>query len=307
MSGGYCHPDYVNGLREFGDPIRLTRSGGSVLSRIIPNSQLRDAMGGYPLFCCANWNAIGQDLAVLSEDHVSIVLVTEPFTSPDESFLKGHFDFASLYAMHYIADLEKPSNEVISKHHRYYIRLASKTIDVEIHEQPTNLLEDWQTFFQYTISKNSLSGIKTYSKNSFETHLSMPGTSLFVAHFENTAVGMLLCFQHADYAYLHLVGVSPLGFEKGASYAMYSSAMEYFRKRARWLSFGGTVYDIRGNLRNGLDKFKAGWTNDVLPSYLCGKILQPDAYQSLSSGIDTDYFPAYRSGELSKRSQPTEG
>lgn len=122
-------------------------------------------------------------------------------------------------------------NEVVSKHHRYYTRLAAKRIKVEIVERPTGLLDEWCAFFQYTVSNHSLSGIRAFSRRTFDIHLSLPGSFMFSARVGDEIVGMLLCFQHQEYAYLHLVGVSPLGYEKGASYALYSSAMEFFRHR----------------------------------------------------------------------------
>jgi hypothetical protein len=53
-----------------------------------------------------------------------------------------------------------------------------------------------------------------------------------------------------------------------------------------------------------LRQFKAGWATGTRQTFLCGRILQPDAYDSLSAervAGKTTYFPAYREGEFVPR------
>lgn len=87
MSRGFFHLDYTKGFMEFGDPMELVHSKGAVLSRAIPDTPYRDCMGPYPIFCCRDWGGLTEDLSVIARDHVSIVLVTDPFTNPGEAAL----------------------------------------------------------------------------------------------------------------------------------------------------------------------------------------------------------------------------
>jgi hypothetical protein len=52
---------------------------------------------------------------------------------------------------------------------------------------------------------------------------------------------------------------------------------------------------VEDDPRDGLASFKRGFANRSEPFFLCGKVLDADAYASLSAGrAETQYFPAYR-------------
>ena len=59
---GYAHPAYAWSLQEFGCPRELPRCGGWVLERQVPGTSERDATGCYPLFACADWGRLREDL-----------------------------------------------------------------------------------------------------------------------------------------------------------------------------------------------------------------------------------------------------
>src|SRR5271169_6676102 len=102
---GYLHPEYVRSLFEFGEPLSLERSGGWLLKRLI-DGVATDAMGPYPLFACADWNALEPDFARISGSVVSVIVVTDPFGQYDEALLRNCFpDLMIPFKKHFINDL----------------------------------------------------------------------------------------------------------------------------------------------------------------------------------------------------------
>jgi hypothetical protein len=70
----------------------------------------------------------------------------------------------------------------------------------------------------------------------------------------------------------------------------------------RWIDAGG-VPGLAERATN-LAAFKQGWTNTTRQTYLCGKMLDPEAYRALSAAAgnpETSYFPAYRWGEFGRQ------
>src|SRR3954454_7355488 len=88
---GYLHPNYAHSLAEFGQPVALPASGGCVLERNIPDSDLRDAMGCYPLFCCLDWTGLKDDFAMLAGRLVSVAAVIDPFAPVNGNDLSRWF------------------------------------------------------------------------------------------------------------------------------------------------------------------------------------------------------------------------
>src|SRR5215471_9050975 len=76
---GYSHPLYAQSLAQFGQPTHLSESGGWLLTRPIGATALSDAIGPYPLFCCANWMALESDLNKLAGGLVTVSVVLDPF------------------------------------------------------------------------------------------------------------------------------------------------------------------------------------------------------------------------------------
>ena len=80
------------------------------MERNIPNSDLIDAMGLYPMFFCRNWDGLGQDLKEQESNWIKIVLVTEPFAPLEIQQLNSLFDHAIPFKTHYLANFEKDLN-----------------------------------------------------------------------------------------------------------------------------------------------------------------------------------------------------
>jgi hypothetical protein len=85
-----------------------------------------------------------------------------------------------------------------------------------------------------------------------------------------------------------------------ASFALFWSAIHYFKDRVEWLNLGAGA-GLKDNSADGLTRFKAGWSTGTRTAYFCGKILDGEKYAELvrAQGIgSTSYFPAYRQGEF---------
>ncbi len=85
-----------------------------------------------------------------------------------------------------------------------------------------------------------------------------------------------------------------------ASYALYAFAIEQLRSEVRWLALGSSPGNSDDDASDGLGRFKQGWATETRQAYLCGKVLEPKAYNRLAgeAHAETRYFPAYRRGEF---------
>jgi hypothetical protein len=305
-AAGYAHPAYAASLSEFGRPIELPSAGGWLLERPIPGSGGgRDAMGPYPLFCCASWSGLASDLDALAGELVSVVLVADPFGGRDEAVLARAFDSVKPFKGHFVVDLTQTGIGALSKHHRYYTRRALTEVEVEVAGEPLAHLDDWLALYRGLAERHGIEGLRAFSRRSFAEQLQVPGIVLLRAVRQGATVGMHLWFEDRTgegVAYSHLAATNAEGYEHGASYALHWAAIEHFRDSVRWLDLGAGAGTADAS--EGLAGFKAGWATETRPAYLCARVLSPDRYADLcrsrgGPAADSVYFPAYRAGEYS--------
>lgn len=296
------HPDYAASLREFGKPRLLPRSGSWILERSIGDLGYKDAMGCYPIFCCLNWDGLRADLDELSDELVSISMVVDPFGPCTEEALRACFeDKVVRFKQHFVADLRRPTADIVSHHHHYYAKRALKTVRVERCDDPSKFLNEWIGLYGNLIARHNLSGIKAFSRSAFTAQLSVPGIVVFRAVHGLETVGAHLWYVQGDIVYSHLAATNRQGYELGAAYALYITALETFSKHAHWINFGSGA-GVNPDESDGLARFKKGWSTETLPTYFCGRIFNREKYnQALLARAeqDNDYFPAYRRGEFS--------
>ena len=297
---GYLHPDYAESLRDFGRPRALPHSGGYVLERAIPGTVDRDAMGCYPLFCCANWEALGDDLRDL-HDLVSVVCVVDPFSPCDRATLAGWFDVVIDFKTHFVTELTQPVEAIVSPSHQATVRQVLRRINVEVCAEPAKHLDEWSILFNYLIQRRHITGIRAFSPAAFAHQLALPGMVMFRAtSLDGQTIGMDLWYVQGDVAYGHLAAFSPRGYELRASYGTKWHVLRYFDGKVRWLDLAGAS-GINPRSDDGLSVFKRGWATGTRMARLCGKILDRPRYERLCAarGVgDTRYFPAYREGEF---------
>lgn len=299
--GGYRHPAYVAALAEFGTPLALARSGGTLLVRPIPGTDDQDAIGAYPLFACDDWGALAADLAALEEDLVSVALVADPFGAWTVEQLDAAFpDRRIAFKEHHVVDLREGDPVArATKHHRQYARRGLRGVRVERVAEPSSLLDEWAGLYAELVVRHGITGISEFGRASFAAQLAVPGIVAFRASAleDDALAGAALWFVDGDVAYWHLAAYSESGYRLDASYALLATALQHFAQPggARWASLGaGAGVDSAGA---GLDRFKAGWATDTRTAHFCGRILHPERYAALAprSG-EAAFFPAYRAG-----------
>jgi hypothetical protein len=295
MDAGYFNPQYCASLREFGEPVHLQSCDGWVLERSIPGSELRDAMGPYPLFCCRDWTKLKSDLDGNPRKWVSFCCVPDPFGGYSQTALEQSFDKVVRFKNHLIVDYNSPLQ--ISQHHRYYAKRALKQWRVELCPHPEEFLDAWLSLYKNLIEVHRLEGIKAFSRAAFEAHLKIPGLVAFRAEHEGEIGGMHLWYVQNGIAYSHLAASSATGYKHSAPYALYSAAIEHFAGKVKCIDLGAGSGTEDPN--DGLTLFKRGWSNAVEPVFFCARILDAAAYDELTgkpSVLPGNYFPAYRKG-----------
>ncbi len=300
---GYLHPLYAQSLDEFGTPRLLWESGGWILERQIPASPYNDAMGCYPLFTCRDWSRLHVDLESLGESLVCLSVVTDPFGEYDPAYLKDCFrDIAVPFKEHFVVDLTRSPETFVHPHHRRNLRKALNLVQVEECAQLETCLKDWTTLYTELEARHHITGIAAFSKESFAGQWRVPGLIAFRAVLDGGTVGMLMWYRQGNRAYYHLGAHSALGYETGASFALFDYSLDYFaRQGLEWLDLGAGA-GTKADMKSGLNRFKRGWATGTRTAYFCGRILDPERYaaETKRSGQTSScgYFPAYRKGEF---------
>lgn len=304
LRAGYLSESYARAFGDHAVARYLPRSGGWMLERRVetgrPHAELLDAMGAYPLFCCSNWSALGGDLAELGARWVSVVLVTDPFAGTRESELEKTFDLVVPFKSHFVADLSLPISDFVSVRRLRQARKALASLEVEVHRglpvEPT-LSECWNLYADL-LRRRGVTGIRAFSRTTFECMARVPGAVFLVARAAGRAVGMHFEYAVDGIVYGHLAAYDAEGYRRGAAAALHLAEIEHFLPLARWIDWGGTP-GLASDLDHGLATFKRGFSSHERPTYLCGKILDEPTYRTLCADREpTSYFPAYREGEL---------
>jgi hypothetical protein len=296
---GYADKLYAASFAEFGTLRELPLCRGWLLERPISGSPHRDALGCYPLFSCLDWSRLKEDVAALGTDLVTLALVANPMGDASRSSLERCFDLVRPFKDHFVADLARPLDRLVSSHHRRYARRALRDLEIERCDDPCSHLDEWNELYDGLRRKHSLSGIRAFSRDAFHQQLLVPGLVMFRASRHGKTAGLHLWLQQADVAYGHLGVTNDLGLRYAAAYGLYWFAFEWFSTRAAWLHLGGSAGADRIE-DDGLAAFKRGWASETRTAYFCGRCFDTDRYKEITKarGLETvDFFPAYRSGE----------
>jgi hypothetical protein len=301
VSEGYAHPDYAASLAAFGTPRRLPGCGGSILVRPIPGGAERDAMGCYPLFACADWRRLGEDLEALAGELITFAAVPDPFAPVDEAWLRRVFrDRVVPFKEHFVADLSGAGRDGVSRHHRYYAQRALEKVEVEEAADPASHLDEWEALYGALRARHGLGGIKAFSRAAFEAQLRLPGLVMLRARHAGETVAAHLWFVQGDIVTSHLAAANERGYALMAAYAIYWRTFDLFEGRASAIDFGAGA-GLGDDDADGLARFKRGWTKTTRTAWFCGRVLDRERYARIlrERGLeDGRYFPAYRAGEF---------
>ena len=294
---GYAGEEYARSLTQIGEALPLTKSGGWILTRGLNGERDRDATGCYPLFSCKEWSRLDDDLQNLPNDIVAVSLVADPAADVTMASLEKAFpDVCYHYKDHFFADLTRPLTSFVSEHHQRNAKRSSKTLRIEMLANPVEYLSNWIGFYDQLIARHQITGQAAFSSFSFEKQLQVPGIRAFAAWKGEEMVGMILWMVTAETAYYHLASYSDLGYETKASFALFWHCLEVFAAEGiSRAAFGGGAGTVKSS--EGLNRFKAGWSCEVRPAFLCGRILNRPRYLEIvtrSGQNASSYFPAYR-------------
>ena len=299
MGDGYLHADYAGSFSESGRPRHLPSSDGWLIERDIPDTAWRDAMGCYPLFCCANWRTLADDINASAGELVSLVLVADPLADCDPGTLRSSFDLVRPLKEHFVVETGRPIDDIVSRSHRSHATRALRTVTVERCLTPLAYLEEWNQLFGALAVRHSITDMRRFSRTAFARQLAGLGLVMFRASVDGRTVGFDLWFEQGDSAQAHLAAFDATGYDTHASYATKWSAISYFNDRVRWINLGGGTTE-RGD--DNLGRFKRGWATGTRTAWLCGRMFRPDvcadilAMKAIEDG--GAYFPPYRSGEF---------
>jgi hypothetical protein len=299
-ASGYAHADYAASLASFGTPRHLSRCDGWILERQIPGTPYRDAIGPYPLFSCRDWSLLAQDLDEIGTDLVSLMVVPAPFDGYSRPLLEGCFTQVRPFKSHYVTDLTQPIDKIIKKSHKGTVARAVKKVEVSCCADPVAQLAKWNELFDVLIKRHDITGIRAFSPEAFAKQLAIPGMVMFDARANGETVGLDLWYLQGNVAYGHLVAFSERGYALRASYATKWFMLNYFVGKARWVDLGGGP-GANAQGTDGLSIFKQGWSTGTVPVPVCCRVFNQAVYDELTiaRGAQTsDYFPAYRAGEL---------
>ena len=167
-------------------------------------------------------------------------------------------------------------------------------------KNPLDVLDDWEKLYSALIKRHEIQGIARFTKSAFIKQFSVPGIVVMKANYSGTPVGMVIWYTDNDKGYYHLSAYNDLGYEHKASFALFWHAMEYFSGQIDWLDLGAGP-GLSSDGKDGLSRFKRGWSTETRTVFFCGRILNADRYTEIirSKMIpDTNYFPSYRIGEF---------
>jgi hypothetical protein len=296
-STGYAHPGYAASLREFGTPIELSGSSGWLLTRRV--DETADDATCYPYLVCTNWGALASDLEQLADTAVSIAVVPDPFGAFSLEQLQQAFpDRVSPFKDHHVADLTQSVDRIVSRHHRKAAERALRTIDVEFVHRPVDYLDDWMHLWTGAVTRFGMTGMRAFSRPSFERQLDLPGAWMSLARHEGTLVAAHVQMVHRGVVHAHVAAAGETANRLGAAYALYLREIEFFRERgdAEWIDWGGGAGTA--GTSSGLTEFKQGWSTGTRVVYFCGRINDRRRYDELARQAGADladpFFPAYR-------------
>lgn len=301
---GYRSRAYAESLGMAERVLDLPLCGGHLLERAIGTSGRFDACGAYPVFSCDAPGRLPEDIAALAArpgELVSITLVADPLLEWDLDALRGAFAHVRGLGPHYVVDLDRDTLPLPSSHHRRKLRQAAAyPTEIRVESDPPSLGADWAALYEVLIGQVGITGVRRFSRPIFERMLRLPGTVVFTAWDGKELLGADWYLEDGARIYAHLSAYALAGYARAVSYPMLDFALRHFAARgARVLDLGGVPL-VEGGGR-GLAQFKQGWATRTLPAWLCGRVLDAEAYAQLSASMTPDaagYFPRYRWGEF---------
>jgi len=305
MSHPYASLAYARSLAHVGEACAVPEWGGHVLARPTPHGAARDAMGPYPLTVIAPGADLAAGLARLTDQGlVSVVLVLDDRLRPEMAALAQAFDFVRPFKSHFLHDRRVGALD-LGKHHRYELRRAQARVEAREIALGDHLAA-WQTLYGELAARHGLGGLHAFPAAHHAALATLPGVRTFGAFVEDRLVSAHVFVTHDGYAVSHLAASAIEGYETGAAYAVNALAIEALTD-CDTINFGGGA-GLGEDPADGLVRFKKGFSNRTAPAWLCGKVLDPASYATLSAGFAASgFFPAYRGQRVQEPADAHQG
>jgi hypothetical protein len=292
MTHPYASRAYAESLAHVGAALAVPAWDGQVLVRPTPDGSGCDAMGPYPLTAIPRDADLAGGLETLgAAGLVSVVLVADDRLRPSLESLGRAFDVARPFKSHFLHD-RSLGPVAYAKHHRYELKRALARVEArEI--VLADHLPAWTALYGELAGRHGLAGLHAFPAAHHEALARLPGLRAFGAFTDSGLVSAHLFVTHDGYAVSHLAASAPEGYATGAAYAVNDLAIAALTD-CETINFGGGA-GFGDDPNDGLVRFKRGFSNRTAPAFLCGKVLDPAAYEMLSRGFArTGFFPAYR-------------
>lgn len=294
MSGPYGRRSYAESLA--GDRDRVAPLwDGHVLLRSVPGGDGIDAASPYPMggFDAQTDPGAGVE-AMRAVGAVSLSVVADPFNPPDPAWMARHADVYRRLKTHYVLDRDA-GPFAPSKHHRYEIRRARRQVTVD-RVDLAEVMPRWEHLYGHLSDRHEIAAGSRLGARHFAALAADPQALVLAARVAGEIVAMSIWLSDGEVAHNHLGASSEAGYAAGAGYALYAAAIEALPD-CRVLDLGGAP-GLTDDPSHGLARFKRGFANAELATWLSGFILDRAAYDAAvaASGVDpsTGYFPAYR-------------
>lgn len=251
---------------------------------------------------------VGLGVVLREKGIVSTFIRCNPLQPPHEA-LRDHGEFV-LHGNTIAIDLEKPADDVemdMRKNIRYDIRTARKKEEYTfLIDEKMERLDQFIELYEDTMRRRDADDFYFFDSTYYErlkTELKEHVSLLAILHGDQMVAGALFLTAR-DLVHYHLSGTATDYMSENVNKLLLDEAWRYFQSLSyKKLHLGGGV----GAKKDGLYRFKAGFSSLRLPFYTWRLIIDEHAYDDLTerAGVDLEaaegFFPLYRAGSYFRR------
>ena len=284
MMHPYCTKEFAESLPHIGMAEAVPSWGTHVLRRPISNTPYFDSCGVYPI---TQFQTTSLDDGIQHLKNLGLISCTLVLTEDQlKTIPANRWHHLKPFKPHYIA---RSGIKAYTRYHRRYVSKAARQVDVGLLDLNSHL-DEWIELYTYTADRHNFSPLHRFPNGHHETLASLNGITAVGAWVDQKLVSAHIWAHDQSTAHSHLVASNEQGYDTNAAYAVNDFSLNHFR-HLNIVNFGGSA-GLDGQL-DGLARFKSGFCNDVMQSYIAGIILDPEIYATLSPKA-TPFFPAYR-------------
>ena len=164
------------------------------------------------------------------------------------------------------------------------IKKAQKVIQVTTSMH----VRDFQRLYNLTMDRNNATREYYFSPGFFIELMSLNAV-MYSALLDERVVSSIIILYHGEYAHYFLAGSDERYRQLNPSNLLLSEAINQAKKD------GFKIFNLGGGKDDSHSSFKRSFSRLSKPFYVYKKIHNQEVYDKLSAGIETDYFPKYRS------------